>query len=152
MNIKELATYLADRFEKKSRIINQENIWVYDHKDWFKEVIFESHQIDDMLPNDFIYHTIKKALDLLSDNTDNLSEYDELHEYILENLEADIYTKDLIAWTQDFSHRVDDTMQECGKFDTLFDLLSVAQLRHKEEISLFILNELNEYLENNEGE
>lgn len=62
---------------------------------------------------------------------------DSLYDDILESLDADSYTSDLTAWLDDRNSNVyylTDVLEEYGPIDDGFKLLSLAQIRAKEEV------------------
>lgn len=110
---------------------------------WMKEMAFKCHNIDDVMPNDYIYAFISEALDIItgSDNPD---------EAIFE-IEPDIYNNELLSWLSSnlsFSSWVDEEIEECGSKE-LFGLLQHAQARHKQAIASCVLSELQAELDSN---
>lgn len=107
---------------------------------WFKDLVYKAHKIDDVLPNDYIYCFISDALSLIAGS-------DEPEEAILE-IEGDIYNHDLLKWLSNnltFSCYVDEVIQEYGtNEDTqFFNILMDAQKRHKEVIARSVLESLH---------
>ena len=103
--------------------------------EWLKTLIFTAH--DGMLPDDYRYKFIEKALELIADQDADL-DYPEI--------EADIYTSDLTKWLNSRNDRVCYLTEALEQYeiDDGFWALQEAQLREREEVYHSVLSSLRE--------
>lgn len=99
---------------------------------WFKDLVKKAHDIDDVMPNDYIYQFIKDALYTIAESSDP--------QEAIYQIEPDCYNHDLLKWISDnlsFSSWVDEAIQDYSttKDLTLFDALMRGQQKHREEIA-----------------
>lgn len=140
MTIQEKAQHFRQFFEQIERKEN-EQIWIV--KDgspkYIQNMCHSAH--GDMFPDDWRYEFIVEALNVLSDNDDP----DDI------NLEADIYTHDLLQWLSsrlDRTSYVDEAIENYGKQETIVNDIAIGQLTEKEEV----LASVRSYLEDWETE
>jgi len=112
-----------------------------DHPEWMTDVIFAVHE--DKLPDDTTYRFISDALDIICELEDD-TDIDEVHEIIFERTEPDVYTSDLTDWLgarNDHVYYLTEALEEMDIKDG-FQALSYAQAKHKEEVALDLVHEL----------
>jgi len=106
----------------------------------YTDIIHAVHDDTDQgLPDDFTYRVIRESLAEISDSDDIDSP----------ELEADIYTSDLLSWLMDDTSRigrVDDAMQET-ECKNLVSALQYAQWQEKEEIYHSLVSHIRDILE-----
>ena len=111
------------------------------HPEWMQEVVHGVH--GDKLPDDTTYKFIDDALDIVCELENDATE-DDIQEAIFERTEPDIYTNDLTAWLHARNDHVYYLTEVLEKMDIKdgFQALSAAQAKHKEEVALDLVNEL----------
>lgn len=114
-----------------------------------KDLCYEAHE--DMMPDDYKYNYIVDALELIADSDEDT----DLEELSSSNIEADVYTFDLLKWLSsnlDRHYYVNGYVQdllgtiEAKDFD-LIQLISGGQWLEKREVFNIILNGLNKIVE-----
>jgi len=111
------------------------------HPAWMTDVIHGVH--GDKLPDDTTYEFIDDALDIICELEDDAPE-DDIRETIFERTEADVYTSNLTAWLHarnDHVYYLTEVLEEMDIKDG-FQALAAAQQKHKEEVALDMVNEL----------
>jgi hypothetical protein len=111
---------------------------------WIKEVIYAVHAAEgfEFMPHDTTCEFIDEAACVIA-----ASSADTLDGLLDEecNIEADVYTSDLLKWAQDNPNRLYEKLESCAM--TIVQSLSIAQEEHKREIFDILLNELRERAE-----
>jgi hypothetical protein len=114
-----------------------------------------------LLPDDYMYEHIEKIISeiemYLRYNTDDYDDIDDLIYELTEEItiEPDCYTDNLLSWLSSNLNRyaiADELYQQNYKYDSLFDLIQVAQSTEIEEVKTSILNDLRSMLEEEEEE
>jgi len=116
------------------------------HPEWMTDVIHAVHE--DKLPDDTTYEFISDALDIICDLEDDATEND-ITEAIFERTQPDVYTSDLTAWLNarnDHVYYLTEALEEMDIKDG-FQALSMAQAKHKEEVALDLVHELEKLAE-----
>jgi hypothetical protein len=133
--VKELAKYMLTFLTTGKRDNGETFVKQREHApDWVDQVCREAH--GDMLPDDYRYSFIQEALEAIV-NSDSLDDAE---------IEADIYTHDLINWLGSTNSRycyVDDARSEFGHADSVIDEIRQGQLMEKREVLDTIINELS---------
>ncbi len=112
-----------------------------DHPEWMTNIIHAVHE--DKMPDDTTYRFIADALDIICELEDDASG-DDIREAIYERTEADVYTSDLTEWLNarnDHVYYLTEVLEEIDIKDG-FQALSAAQAKHREEVALNLVNEL----------
>jgi len=128
---------------------NDETIYYHlkdGHPEWMTDVVFAVHE--DKLPDDTTYKFISEALDIICELEDDTN-VDEIHETIFEHTEPDVYTSDLTAWLgarNDHVYYLTEALEEMDIKDG-FQALSYAQVKHKEEVALDLVHDLEKLAE-----
>lgn len=131
MTTQEKAKLILEQFETATRSNGNEFLRLKDGSpQWMKDVIHDAHE--GMLPNDHKYQFVSEALSLIADATD------------LEDIqiEADIYTSDLLAWLSSNLTRTEYMDQTMGEHKTFVSQLMAAQWLEKDEVLHSVLNSL----------
>jgi len=144
--IQELAKEMGKNFLCKIRT-NGDTYMVLKKKiGWQKDIIKACHDIDDVIPNDYVYQFISDAVDIIAevdgDDIDTIK--DNLHEPL--DSSVDIYNADLLKWVitnPSFSCWVDQAIEEMGCTEH-FKSLMVGQYLQREAIAFKIVDMLNE--------
>jgi hypothetical protein len=112
--------------------------------EWIKEVIHAVHTAEgfEFMPHDTTCEFLDEAARVIADSSADT--FDELLDEE-RNIEADVYTADLLKWAQDNPHRLCERLESCAM--TIVQSLSIAQEEHKREIFDILLNELRERAE-----
>lgn len=108
---------------------------------WFKDLCYKAHKIDDILPNDYIYDYIKEAIDIIANN--------ENPQDVIYEIEPDCMTFDLLQWVSNnlcFMTWADNVLKEGFEPKSLSALLQMAQANHKQAIANNVLISLEEHL------
>lgn len=142
---------LAKEMEKQMTTSKRNDDTIYyhlkkDHPEWMTEVIHGVH--GDKLPDDYTYEFIADALYILCDLDDEV-DVDAIHEEIFERTEPDVYTSDLTAWLgarNDHVYYLTEALEEMDIKDG-FQALAYAQAKHKEEVALDLVHELEKLAE-----
>ena len=111
------------------------------HPKWMRDVVHGAH--GDKLPDDTTYEFIDDALDIICDLDDEATE-DDIREAIFERTEADVYTSNLTAWLHARNDHVYYLTEALEKMEIKdgFQALMAAQQKHKEEVGLELVSEL----------
>ena len=116
------------------------------YPEWMTDIVFAVHE--DKLPDDTTYRFISEALDIICELEDD-TDFDDIHETIYEQIEADIYTSDLTDWLgarNDHVYYLTEALEEMDIKDG-FQALAYAQTRHKTEVALDLVSELEKLAE-----
>jgi len=125
----------------------------------FRDMYFNAH--NGFMPDDIIYehiyHIISEIEMYLRYNTDEYVDIDDLIDELMSEItiEPDQYTGALLDWMSSNLNRyaiAEDLYQKGYKFSSLFDLMQVAQSIEIEEVTMSILNDLRDMLEEIEEE
>ena len=129
MDIQKLAEHAGNFFERKQR--GEDEIYTLKnrHPTWLYDMVFAVHDKGHWLPDDYKYQFIVEALDHLSEGM-NPEEPE---------LEADVYTTDLMDWLASHRERlgiVDEAVNELGwnKEGGIETAISLGQWREKEDV------------------
>jgi hypothetical protein len=146
--IQSLAAEMSKAFEGAVRPANGETFRKLkdDSPAWMTTVCRKAHDDGQMMPDDWRYEFIERAVDVLADHEDP--------DDACNALEADVYTFDLTAWLHSRCSRVyylGEVMNEYGAFKDGFQLLAAAQLWEKQEVFQQVLAALQEELTTNEA-
>lgn len=143
-----LAKQIQGQFETRKRHTREPFVALKDGSpDWMKDLCYQAHGGDDnwMMPDDWRYRFIAEAVDAIvdagADATD--SEYSD----VVGNIEADIYTCDLLLWLSSKNSRysyVDDARSEYGTQDSIIKEIAIGQILEKQEVLFSVLNFLRE--------
>lgn len=116
-------------------------------EDYIRDIIYEAH--DKAMPNDTTYEFIYRIVNHLNDC--DCEDIDSMRESIYE-IESDVYTSDLTAWLNASNSHVYYLTEVLEERDTKdgFQLLSMAQHRHIEEIGNNLLNAIEKHCEEEE--
>jgi hypothetical protein len=103
-----------------------------DAPEWVENLVYAVH--GDNLPDDFTYETIREAADAIEDMGEDAE------------LEADIYTRDLLTWLTEYpdaAHYCDTAAEEWGITDMgIIERIRIGQSYAKREILAAVLSEL----------
>lgn len=107
-----------------------------DAPDWLNDLCRDAH--NDMMPDDFVYSVIEDALDAIIDADGDAEDL---------FLEADSYTRDLLAWLSSNLKRVnyvDEAAEEYGgdASEGIVHLISAGQYHEKSQILANVVNSL----------
>ncbi len=120
----------------------------------FRNLYFNAH--NGFLPDDIIYshiyHIITEIEMYLRYKEDECDDIDDLIYELAEEItiEPDQYTGALLDWISSNLNRyaiADELYQQNYKYDSLFDLMQVAQSIEIEEVKMSILNDLRDMVE-----
>ena len=144
--LKDKAEFYANFLETKTRANGQKFICQTDNAPKeFTEMIRNVHEaIGGRLPCDQVYDVISEVLDLLSDANDQ-----DHAETLINEIEADIYTSDLIAWFSAHNGNAEyltRAIQECGS-QTGDQALISAQYLFKQDIAAVVFSFINAEVE-----
>ena len=125
----------------------------------FSDMYFNAHigfMPDDII-YEHIYHIISEIEMYLQYKEDDCDDIDDLIDELMNeiNIEPDQYTGALLEWMSSNLNRyanVNELYQQDYKYDSLFDLMQVAQSTEIEEVKMSILNDLRVMLEEIEEE
>jgi hypothetical protein len=157
MNVKTVLHGIVKRLDND--LYRNENDRVVHKTDEFRDLYFNAH--GDFMPDDIIYEHIENIISeielYLRYNTDDYNVIDDLIDELTEeiNIEPDCYTNNLLSWLSSNLNRyaiADELYQQDYKYDSLFDLLQVAQSTEIEEVKTSILNDLRSMVEEIEEE
>ena len=113
-----------------------------DAPEWVQDVVHAVH--GDLLPDDWTYATIKEAADAIEEAGENAE------------LEADIYTRDLLDWASNYPDAIDScdraTEEYGASFGSIMEQIQAGQLLAKSEVLNTLRAELENLNENEEGE
>jgi hypothetical protein len=107
--------------------------------DWMIAVCRKAHDDAQLLPDDWRYAFIERAVDALAACEDS--------EEARTRLEPDIYTSELTDWLHSRNSRVDylgEALAEYGSFREGFQLLAAAQMMEIEEVFQQVLDALDQ--------
>lgn len=144
MKMQDLAKQALEQFKTNEigRIVLTD-----DRQEWIHNMVYESH--NGMLPDDYKYKFTVDALTLIAE-----SDLDTDLEELGYQIEADIYSHDLLQWVASNltrSEYVDQAVEECH-VDTenfqLFRALGVGQQLERQEVFSAVLNALEIQLDN----
>jgi len=112
--------------------------------EWIIEVLYAVHTAEgfEPMPHDTTCEFIGEAARVIAESSADT--FDELLDEE-RNIEADVYTADLLQWAQDNPNRLCERLESCAM--TIVQGLSIAQEEHKREIFDMLLNELRERAE-----
>lgn len=143
VDIQELAEYALKFFKRKPKPgSEEEQIWVLKNRypQWIKDMLYQVHDYGKWGPDDYKYEYAVETLDRLSEGSDPEEGRDEL--------EADIYTSDLLQWIASSIHRQYYADEALGMEPKDFvTLLMLAQVREMQEIWDVVVKALNNRLE-----
>lgn len=126
------ATIVKTRSDKESFTCFNEETEFKEHWEAIKDLLFkEGFEI-----RDFYYACFGEALDDIGGKLKRGLTLDEIRESLLDDLEADIYTSELLAWLSEDLNNLylcDEVIKECG-LKEMTQIISYAQVRQKEEI------------------
>lgn len=153
MTIITLAQEIYKAFEEKTRdngdkfycLKNGSPAWMTD------DVIHPVHE--EKLPDDTVYEFIHDTVSMLGDMDEDATE-DDITDRIYE-MEADVYTSDLTAWLNrrnDHVYYLTEVLEEYEDFKDGFQLLSLAQLKQKQEIAFAVVAGIKKHMESLEDE
>jgi hypothetical protein len=157
MNVKTVLHGIVKQLDND--LYRNENDRVVHKTDEFRDLYFNAH--GDFMPDDIIYEHIENIISeielYLRYNTDDYNVIDDLIDELTEeiNIEPDCYTNNLLSWLSSNLNRyaiADELYQQDYKYDSLFDLLQVAQSTEIEEVKTSILNDLRSMVEEIEEE
>lgn len=138
--LSEKAKTMLESFEQKERNDRSKFYAIKDNsplKEEYQDICHKAH--GDIMPDDYKYAFIVKALEQIANMTDDCEPVDCLYE-----IEADCYTSDLTAWLNSSNSRVyylTEALEEYEPKDG-FQALAIAQQKEKLEVALSILNSL----------
>lgn len=131
--IEALNYFTVKTFEDGRSII----VMTDDAPEWVSEMVYKAHE--GFMPDDYRYAFIVEALEIMSATADD--------EYIdSPDIEADIYTSDLLAWLSSNFNRIeytDEAIKSMGAQDTT-QMLIAGQVQEKEEVYHIVLNYLQQ--------
>lgn len=111
--------------------------------EWFMDLIHKAH--DDFLPDDYKYEFILNTLYSIA-NSNKKADLDELGYEI----EADIYTSDLIQWLASNLYRIEYVNEAMADFGTdvkdIIQYIQMGQQKEKQEVYTTILDGLRQHL------
>ena len=118
---------------------------------WMIDIFHSCHVMpecqDAVFPNDHVYKAIVLGLDLF-DKAEDEEAWDEGYQ----NIEADIYNTDLLAWVGsnlEFTAFADQVMQELQPTE-FFSMLQMAQVAFRQHVIYVLKEALLEQVEKNE--
>lgn len=144
VSVQELAHDYHSYFEWKKRDSGKE-FWATtsDRPKELENLIHKAHT--EMMPDDYKYEYIENSLDIIES-----AERDEDLEEPYDQLEHDVYTRDLIEWLRsnlDRTYYADEVLKEYGgSVDGIIQVLGAAQQREKEEVYFEVLRGLRDIL------
>ena len=109
-----------------------------DAPEWVREIIKETHDNGDMLPDDYKYQFVVDALEALADSDDVDNARSIMHDGV------DITTSRLLHWVQSHGYRkayADDHIQEFSP-ETLDAILMGGQYMEREEVFQVVLSRI----------
>jgi len=147
ITIQTLAAETVKQFERRTR---DDGSTYWSHKDayrsgdWVQELCRDAH--GDMLPDDYRYEYIVDALYAFADYDDDD------HEMAIDEIEADPYTKDPLAWLSSHSYRMDyanEAIRDVGFSEVggIMQAVIMGQIAEKREIYDSVLESLKSRLE-----
>lgn len=106
-----------------------------------EDLIYEIHNIFDVMPDDWIYETIRDAFRAFEVDYDKDIDLEE----ILSEMEPDIYNDDLTEWARSSYaiNAIDEAVEEYGSKDFI-NSMQVGQLRVKDQIYREVHNFINQ--------
>jgi len=141
--IAELAGEMSRNFETKERRSGVKFVCQKVMIKWQQDICLKAH--GDKGPDDTTYKFIEKAVDALS----NLTE-DQDPEDLINEIEEDIYTSDLTEWLNlrnDHVYYLTGVLRDFGGIDDGFQLLGAAQKMQIDEVAHLVLEGLKERAE-----
>ena len=157
MDVKTVLHGIVERIDDD--LYKDENKRVMHKTDEFRDMYFNAH--GGFMPDDIIYEHIEKIISeiemYLRYKEDECDDIDVLIDELMGeiNIEPDCYTNNLLSWLSSNPNRyaiVEDLYQKGYKFSSLFDLLQEAQSIEIEEVTISILNDLRDMVEEEEEE
>lgn len=142
MDIGELATYALTFFERLPRR-EGEMIWHLKERypTWVQEMVYKAHE--NMGADDYKYEFVVKTLDELSEGADPEEGKD--------NLEADIYTADLLQWLGSHLERtgfVDEIVEQIGHSQSgIVGDIMYGQIQEKHQVWDSVVQSLRDRLD-----
>jgi len=147
--IKSLAKEALKYFVTGKRIDGTEHIHTENEPQWVRNMCREAH--GDMLPDDWKYRFVQEALSDFAYHEEENEGY--LHDH---RLDADIYSRDLLAWVSSNLERpgyCDSVKEEYGTTpDSLMQHIAWGQEQEKNEVLASVLASLEARLDEVEGE
>lgn len=142
--VKEYANKMYSAMERATRNDGSEFVRLKDNcenEEEYTSIIYDVHaDLNQGLPDDFTYRVIREMLAEIEDQEDIDSP---------EDIEADIYTRELLDWMrEDLSRieRVNDALKDIGG-DDIISLMMYAQAQEKEEIYHSLVSHVRERIE-----
>ena len=142
--VKEYANKMYSAMERAARRDGSEYVrlkYNCENEKEYTSIIYDVHaDLNQGLPDDFTYRVIREMLAEIEDQEDIGSP---------EDIEADIYTSELLDWMrEDLSRveRVNDALKDLGG-DDIISLMMYAQVQEKEEIYHSLVSHIRERLE-----
>lgn len=146
----ELVTQLSEALEQDERDNGETFVRLAEGSpQWMTDVIHEAH--GDKLPDDTTYRFIQRVADHLVDDLEEDGDEEDATE-ALRTIEPDVYTSDLTAWLHarnDHVFYLSEASSEFGPMDG-FQLLSVAQQMHIQEVGDALIRALVERVDDPE--
>lgn len=135
--IHELAEIAVKHFTTINRADSTDQIVVLtkESPEWLRDVVMEAH--GSSMPDDLIYAHIRDVIDALADD-------DSDPQGVISEMEADVYTRDLIAWLASdvgYTDYMTQAIEEYGAKDG-FSILSCAQKIWMDEIGNNVITAL----------
>jgi len=152
MNVKTVLHGIVKRIDND--LYRNENDRVVHKTDEFRDLYFNAH--NGFMPDDIIYehiyHIISEIEMYLRYKEEECDDIDVMIDELTEeiNIEPDQYTGALLEWMSSNLNRyaiADELYQQNYKYDSLFDLMQVAQSIEIEEVKMSILNDLKSMVE-----
>jgi hypothetical protein len=149
IDIQKLSAYARTYFAAKKRGEGSQRERFYTLEDryptWVYEMVKAVHDDGEWLPDDYKYEYIVDALDLLSEGVDPDDP----------QLEADVYTSDLLKWFSSSGRRldlVDEAMQEAFGWEIdekrgIEGMISAGQWYEKDQVFRRVVDSLQKRLE-----
>lgn len=144
--VAQLAQIAYDALEKRTRN-NGETFYCFadNAPEWLTDMAHKAH--GQMLPDDYIYGTIRDSLAAFSDMSED--DEDETIDQVADDVE--IYSSRLAAWLGSHGNRwdrADEALEELGKPERLAQVLQYAQSQERREIAQAVFA----FLDNNASE
>jgi len=154
--IQQAAQQMYDKFIQDKRN-DGTKFWklALDRPEWMKEVVFAAHDEGGVMPNDTTYEFIKEAACVLSEMDEDTDE-DAARDAIYEQIEPDVYTSQLTGWLDarnDHVYYLTEVLEEFGgDIKDGFQLLGLAQQKHKHEVAFAVLEAIMGHIAEEEPE
>lgn len=142
-DIQKLAEYAGRFLERKKR--GEEEIYTLKdrHPEWVRGMVFKVHEDGHWAPDDYKYEYVVESLDHISEGMDPEEP----------ELEADIYSSDLLKWLSSHRERlglVDEAVEEHGldwdKERGIEGMISFGQWYEKDQVFRIVVEALKERL------